>query len=511
MLGKLQEVSKYMSRLKNKQMEKGSGERADELGIERINSYRGFDEVGIDRTKSNRIAAEVGIERTKLNRRADDVGIDRTNSYGFRDHILSTEYQRPRLSADGFSRDCYEELRKAIRDGLARQNLLPNVSSQENVYFDRRKLDSLTQIPSFGSSHSSKDHSLQFTSSDSSSSKVEQEKPKGPNLIAKLMGVEEIPSKPLQSDSQKRLEGDKASNQSRLIYDVDMPKARKPHFDVQKVDQKWRTLEEIIETMQFKGLLKRNSADGLKNQTHHSIVSNLRKRLIHYAPSIVLIKPVHVPCLDAEAFHKDKSIHEEEALDSEEKLRNWKIKDEVPTRTISNQEAALNSRFTPKKKEVENNPIKRLRQEKESKDRKDVLAKPDEREVKTKEVRSYNKPKAFIPGNPKLQKKEPIEKKVDKIQKPASSARKPVEMENVTSKGVSKLHDQGKVTSTKVRRPESRSNISKIQTPQVLSSKTVTPTSPPVSRNSCNPKKRRQSASLSELMLKIEDARMTTC
>ncbi|CAK9172773.1 unnamed protein product [Ilex paraguariensis] len=503
MLGKLQEASQYMAKLKKKQKEKGSGGTVDEVGIERTNSNRRADAVGIERTNSNRRADAVGIERTNSDRRDEvriernnsdrraEVGIERTNSTRFRDRNYIMEYQEPRLSVDGSSRDCYEELRKAIRDGLAKQNLLPKDSSEEKE-FDRRKLETSPDNLYISSSQSSMDHSHEFTSSDCSSSKVQQEKPKGSNLIAKLMGLEEIPSKPLQSTSQKQLERDNILSQRRQIFDIDKPKARKPHFVVEKVDPKRRTLEEIIETMQFKGLLKSNSANGLKHQTHCSNISDLREWFVDDAPPIVLIKPLNVPCLEAEEPHTDKFAHDERALDTEEKLTKGKAKQKFSPQTIDHWDKALNSHEMLMKPQAGKTPIKRLSQEKGGTNHKDVIAKQHDRKVKTKKALSSTELKASTPVSSNLQKKEPNEKKIDKIQKAAPGGRKPLELENMNSKGVSKHLDQGKVTSMKVRRPENRSNISKNGTPQ---QKNATPNSTAkrrtatVSHNSCNQKK----------------------
>ena len=61
-------------------------------------------------------------------------------------------------------------------------------------------------------------------------------KTKGPNLIAKLMGVEEFPSKPFQTTSKKHLEGGKTMNQKRPLFSIDILKVRKSQSAVQKVD-----------------------------------------------------------------------------------------------------------------------------------------------------------------------------------------------------------------------------------------------------------------------------------
>lgn len=64
--------------------------------------------------------------------------IRRTNSSPLGERNYSTRINNPRLSADGSSRDCIEELREVIRDSLVSQNLLPNISAEEKRCFSTR-------------------------------------------------------------------------------------------------------------------------------------------------------------------------------------------------------------------------------------------------------------------------------------------------------------------------------------------------------------------------------------
>lgn len=407
MLGKLQEASQCMTKLKKKQKEKTGLGKADEVGIERTN----------------------------------------TNRFG------NPNYQNPRLSADGSSRDCYEELREVIRDSLARQNLLPNKSSEEKAYFDRRKRNLYADIPSTSSSSiSSMAYSHDFASSESSiSSKIIGEKPKVSNLIAKLMGLEEIPSKPLQSASRKQLERDKILNQRKQIFDIDIRKERKPQFVAQKVDRECMTLEEIIDNMQFKGLLKSNLY-----QTYHSNTSYLEKRLSNDAPPIVLMKPMH-PRVEAEDLFTHKFTPEEEALDPEENPRIWKTKEVIPSKMEQYPGGALNSNEMRRNLHCEESTVKKIPREKGTKASKKVLPKQEDKEIKIKEKLSSNKMKASVPVSSRPQ-KEVTEKKVDKVQK-ITSRKKPIEMERVKSTSVPGSHEQDKVPMTILRKSETGSKV----------------------------------------------------
>ncbi|KAM1155327.1 hypothetical protein ACFX2I_026172 [Malus domestica] len=96
-----------------------------------------------------------------------------------------------------------QKLKKVIRDSLARQKLVENNLSKRVNYF--RYMDSCLDTPSTGSTQSSMFH----TTSDStiaSTTAASQKEGKGPSLIAKLMGIDEYPSRPLQAALKKQFE-----------------------------------------------------------------------------------------------------------------------------------------------------------------------------------------------------------------------------------------------------------------------------------------------------------------
>ncbi|KAF5945745.1 hypothetical protein HYC85_015973 [Camellia sinensis] len=516
MLGKLQEASQYMAQLKKSQKEKSERERIDEMGVERTNSRRfadhkiqtGFqkprlsfddysrgcressqyidklkktqegksgeervDSMGIERMNSHRFADhnyQMGIQKPRLSldgysrgyqegsqyldnklkkkqeeksggERIDRMGVERMNSHRFADHNYQMGFQKPRLSAAGYSSDCFEELRTAIRDGLARQNLLP--PGEKRAYCDKRTLDSALDMASTSSSQSSL-----------SSSKVPQ-KSKGSNLIAKLMGLEEISSQAVQTIPRKQSESENVSIQRRPIFDIDMPKARKPQSATCKVDLERRKLKEIVETMHYKGLLKSNSA--------YSNASNSKKRFNEDPPPIVIIKPLHFSSLEREEPHLQKFAGDVGGLDIHEVLRNLK-----------KNEGALGSSEICRRFRGEDASIKRISQE-GAENCKEGQAKAGETAVKPIAKLSSNKLKVSESVNQE-QKKKAIEKKVDRVQKVSQCRRKPAEMENVKSKEVSRSHDQAKVTSTKERKSEIGSNATKTR----ISQKKSTSSSP---------------------------------
>ncbi|ONH98156.1 hypothetical protein PRUPE_7G233100 [Prunus persica] len=413
MLGKLQEASQYMAHLNKKHTEKS--ERGRNNGVETHRAY--------------------------------------SNHYG--DHNYVTEFQKPRLSADGSSRSCTEELKKVIRDSLVKQKLVEDTTFVEKPYtfFPQRYMDSCSDSPSTSSSQSSMFH----TTSDSTIASAPPQKAKGgPNLIAKLMGIEEYP---LQATLKKQLEeGEKISSQQRTMFDIDRPKVRKPQTLAQNVDHERRTLREVLETMRFKGLLKGNYVQEHKPDFHHSHNSDSEKRFTYDSPPIVLIRPLPDPSLELEKNHAPLA-QAEEAFYTRKMPKKMGKEEEFCPKTIHYKEGALKSDKTHRKVEAES---KRVNHEERAKNHKVAVEKPEEKEVKTKEKAS-RKLKASHPVDHKPQKKEAIDKKVDRIQK-VTAVRNSPEKDVVKAKNVPKSQEQDKLTSTKVRKHESGSNIIKNQT-----------------------------------------------
>ncbi|KAK1549698.1 hypothetical protein Q3G72_006390 [Acer saccharum] len=419
MLGKLQEASQYKGWLKKKQKEMSKRGNNDQVGIESVHSYH------------------------------------------FGDRNYQMEFQKPRLSTDGASRDCYEELREVIRDSLARQNLLPKTQSEEMMGFHRRRLDSSSDIPCTSSSQSSITQTSNYSSTGSPLSfTAPEKKPKGPNLIAKLMGLEEIPANPLQSTLPKQKKDDKFSSQQRPMFDYDMPKVKRPQFVRQRDNPERKTLKEILETMHSTGILKSDSVNELQSCPYQSCDLHSKERLIGNMSPIVLIRPRCDQFLESEETFVPMS-QEKGVQDTKLRLRKLKVKEELPSRTSDCKEGSLNSGKTNRKTEGEENVIKRLSKEGEKK-RKDMIRILGEKEVKIKQ-KGCDKVISSGHVTHQPQKKEAIDKKDDKITKTMVGSRKPIQKEIVKSKNVSKSQDQAKVNAMKVRKPDNGSNAAKNQ------------------------------------------------
>ncbi|XP_038991565.1 uncharacterized protein LOC120114850 isoform X2 [Hibiscus syriacus] len=393
-LGRLQEASHYMAKLRKKEKEKWDGMR---------------------------------LRNEQVIRRED------SSPVGERSYCK--ESRNLHLSADGFSRDCIEELREVIRDSLARQNLLPNINVEEKRCFGGR-FDSASDIRSTSSSRSSTLRTDNFTSMDSSISLSAQEKKgRGPSLVAKLMGLEELPSKPLRTNSQEVLESKKIFVRPKHIFEISRPKVRKSEYVFREKVRESRTMKDILEIMHFKGLLKSNFIKEINNDSHQWSDFVSEQKLINNFPPIVLIKPRLNPCLQPQ----DKSVplfKEKESLKTETMLE----KEPPSTRRLSsNQEA----------------PIKRLSSREGFKENKEKEAlKKHPTKMKTSGSRTMP-----------LLKKEATHKKIKRIPKPVISRTKPVNKEVAKAKNSSRSKDETKVNPPKSCKLENGSNITKYKMP----------------------------------------------
>ncbi|KAJ0091696.1 hypothetical protein Patl1_13263 [Pistacia atlantica] len=417
MLGKLQEASQYMAWLKKKR-DKSKGVRKEEGG-----------------------------------------GIERSRSCQFGDRNYQIGFQKPRHSVDGSSRDCYEELREAIRDGLSRQNLLPN--TEENRGFVQRNLDSASEMPSTSSSQSSISHTNYYSATDSSSSsKAPEKKTKGPNLIAKLMGLEEIPSNPLKTTLQKQLRNEKISSHQRPMFEIDMPMVRRPRsVDLRKTPQR-KTLKEILETQHFTGLLKDNSIKESQSYRDHTSDSHSQQRFADYSSTIVLIKPLRGPFLESEEPFAPM-FPEYGVQDSKMMPRKLKVREELPSKTIDRKEGSLKPGKTSEKTNAEEKPVKRLSKEEGAKEEKKVAEKPEEKEAKIK-LKAPTKTNSTDLVTQQPKKKEAVNKKVDKNNNAVVTGRKLVEKEIVKPKNGSRSQEQAKVTAMKKESERSKEDDNRI-------------------------------------------------
>lgn len=196
-----------------------------------------------------------------------------------------------RRSVDGSSsRDCIDELRRVIRDSFQKHNLLSRSPEDERALSSRSmRFNPETELRD--------EHCERSRDGFGSNKKV-----KAPNLIAKLMGLEEVPLDETMS-SLKPLRTP--------TFDDHMPKARKEQVMERSPDLQKKTLQDIIEKMQFKGILKNGQAEDFRIEPlapNSSPLERYRSGRLHYNdehPPIVIMKPLKPPNQERPEAHKE--------------------------------------------------------------------------------------------------------------------------------------------------------------------------------------------------------------
>ncbi|MCL7027123.1 hypothetical protein MKW94_027335 [Papaver nudicaule] len=466
MLCKMQEASKYMSQLKNKH--ELQIQEYDEVGVGRVDSGR----FGVGRVDSGRFAIDsgrFGVEKVDSGRygveKVDSgrFGVERVDSGRYAEKVYHGSIENSRLSAGGSSKNCSNELKKVIRDSLSRQNLLPVSSNEENA-----SLNSVSDMPTTSSSQSSTVLSNDFASVDSSLSSTGQpKKAKSRSVIAKLMGLEDFPSESVQL-VPKQPDYEKDLIPRRPISDVEKPKAMNPYYVNRNSDPE-RTLQEIIETMQFKGLLQSKS----NSMSQFPKKSFLKHLLIDdEMPPIVIIKPMRFPSREAKRFsqeeeaslyYKGKSRGMEDQrsvqdLVTEEPkviLEELEVTEKNVSEVTTQDQAVLESKAMSGRMEAKGETrARKVIREDGNLLSKQILKKP--RPKATEIALTYRTKDASVAPGPKIEKIEKANNKARKIQQTLPT-RKPMQKEIAKASTPARSLERVRATSTKARKLENES------------------------------------------------------
>ncbi|KAL2929152.1 Pyrroline-5-carboxylate reductase 2 [Bienertia sinuspersici] len=314
---------------------------------------------------------------------------------------------------DECPRKSFDEMRNAVRDSLLRQNVITNPIFEENC--DRRKMASPDMLPSTSSSQSSMVHSSNFVPSDSSvSSPASRKKGKSSNVIVKLMGLESFPSSP-----RKCMEREKILNMEKPVYEIDSPRARRPHLSDQEGGMKQRSVDEILENFKFKGLLRNTYMDDLTIDSSEAEGLSSEDSWVDEKPPIVVMKPLHYPCIDLDKPFLRRS-------QGERGMRPRYSRE-------SDQEFVRNGVKFSEKYEREGNRVD-----------------CDQKAKSMKKVAS-----------PKPQKKQAEVKKASEIEKVTAIRRKGEEKKDAKTSDQSSSRDQEKLTTAKIRRNKDGKTMSK--------------------------------------------------
>ncbi|KAJ1437965.1 DUF3741-associated sequence motif [Sesbania bispinosa] len=330
--------------------------------------------------------------------------IGRMHANQFSEQSNPKRYQRAQPSADDGSSS------KLIKESLIRQNLFPFPNTTP-----------ISPSQSSGvSTHRFADPSFSLTPS------------KGPNLVAKLMGLEEVPSKSFPAIMQKPLDGEK------IMLKV---KRNKYRAEIEKVNPEQKVLRETSDTVHLKG---QNFVKEPKLLVHHFSDPN-SKQFDNLSP-IVLMKPQCTSCQESVKTHIPVPPEE---------LSIRKLREEIISSKTIRQRKGSSSSSTNMDKEMEKDVRRRLTKEKRPEFLKEVV-KLDAKGINPMEKTS-GKLKLYCQVSHTSQANETIDKKC-KVQ---IISRKLPEKDISVPRIVAIPQDQREITSTKLRKPPNWSRVDK--------------------------------------------------
>ncbi|XP_038878559.1 uncharacterized protein LOC120070755 [Benincasa hispida] len=373
------------------------------------------------------------------------------------DECYPVEVQRSKLSRHGSSRNGADEVKKVIRDSLVKRESMSNVTIGEHKScFRDINSDLGSEIPSTSSSQSSMidDNVNCFHVSTS-----QQKNLKRNNLIAKLMGLEEIPSKSLQTTPKKEFEFKKVSGYKTSLFGIDATQsAAKSKSVINKEDHKKGTLREKLEKIPVNRLRESDSDIEFKIHCPYSYNNDSKQRLKDVPPTVLIKhKPLPPDELEEHRAHvssKDDAFNQKAILRSTKKIRSFY--------EFDFHGGILSSDKLHRKQNAEGIPLKQIAQEERKpkpkpkevrKLRKDTVdtekLRKDTVDTKKKAAEKL-KTSSSMPDMP--HETEPIDRKVLTSKKLTKATRKPVEKEFAKEKVVSRPQHQEKVTSTNPRK-----------------------------------------------------------
>ncbi|GAB4852597.1 hypothetical protein Ancab_016811 [Ancistrocladus abbreviatus] len=395
---------------------------------------------------SNSMSGSARKKKQQLEGRGvEDIGFGMMDLNQLKDEKHHMGVQKPALSVDQSSRYSFE-VKKVIGDALVRQH-----DSVTEQLYDCRKLDS-SDIPSTSSSQSTVVGSSNFMSSESShSSTASQKKARRSNLITKLMGLESLPPSP-----RRHMGNAKFSSQMNPMFDIDFPMGKNPQFATEMVDRKQSTLDELLDTVKFKGLLESNSLNGISstNSQHHETLDS-KGRWIDDKPPIVVMKPRRISCANVVEPIVGKSRAD---VAWDELLMKLRSRRDHPCK-IAYREASSSKEKSREVKTMEA-PMQNLGQGGGAHSR-EVQGKLERTRVRGMENGFPGQKKASVHQYHNPQEKQIADGKGDEAPKATSTRRKGEEMKIVKSGSELKSEDQAKLPASKLKRPKDGISIKK--------------------------------------------------
>ncbi|CAK9329392.1 unnamed protein product [Citrullus colocynthis] len=374
----------------------------------------------------------------------------------FEDECFPVDVPRSKLSRHGSSRNGADEVKKVIRDSLVKRDSAHNITVGEHKScFHCINSDSGSEIPSTSSSQSS---TIDDNVNCCHVSTSQQKNLKRNNLIAKLMGLEEISSRLVQT-TPKEFEFRKVSGYKTSLFGIDTTlNAPKSKSVINKEDPKKGTLREILEKMPVNRLRDCDSDIEFKIHCPHSYNNGSKQRLKDVLPT-VLIKHKPLPPDELEE-HRAHVSSKDDAFNQKAMLRSTEKKELRSFYEFDFHGGISSSDKLHRKQKAERTPLKETAQEGRKPKPKEVR-KLRKGTVDTKK-NAAEKLKTSSPKPDMPHETETIDRKVLASKKLTKATRKPVEKESAKEKVVSRPQHQEKVTSTNPRKNKTHKQRSTI-------------------------------------------------
>ncbi|WOL11037.1 hypothetical protein Cni_G19798 [Canna indica] len=196
----------------------------------------------------------------------DDIAVDqlqRTTARNYRNKLQEDD----KILGSRSWRSCNEELKKVIRESL-----LLNSSDDEKAS-SSRSLGSYIRSGFDFSNHEEEMMMMMMMKKKKTTTASDQPtKMKAPNLIARLMGLGEVPAEAAKPTVKTKLRRENP-NATRLRFHVEMPEARRLVFLEQDPKPERVTLQSIIEREKIERLMKRGHEQDFGDQSGSSNTS----------------------------------------------------------------------------------------------------------------------------------------------------------------------------------------------------------------------------------------------
>ncbi|CAL9201448.1 unnamed protein product [Musa hybrid cultivar] len=213
----------------------------------------------LDAQESLKLQSRKTIPRQREFMEGAHIGHELEQPHRYAVNSYSCRLQEEKLCSSLSWRSCGEGMKKVIGEGLHGQNLL-QISSDDEKTSSSRSLGVYFRS-ALGSSY----HETEGGRKNSTAASEQPVKMKAPSLIARLMGLEEVPAEAAQTIRKEQIREN--LNAPRSMFHVGKPEAGRLLLSKQSPKPERVTLRSIIEREKIERLVKRGQEIGCRNQS----------------------------------------------------------------------------------------------------------------------------------------------------------------------------------------------------------------------------------------------------